>query len=121
MKKRWAFLMSGTIFFIIAFIFAVGHTITHESVHESIYTNYDIKSEINYEFFGLAGSTKADRDEFLEKCNDKCRELQVNNEIVSYNMSYLISTIFAAVGILMFYDFLKDDGTKQGDDYSCWA
>lgn len=79
--------------------------INHEETHKVIFEMFDISSNItyNYLFFGIIenGATKT-KDYY--KCEEVCKSLQAQNEIMYYNVELIYYVAFA---LMEFYLITK--------------
>lgn len=79
-------------------LFAVnfGYLLQHESAHIAIYEDYGIESKMHYTFNpGVPAYVQAtNATHYFRNCNETCRMLQTQNEIVGYNVITLVGTIF---------------------------
>ncbi len=82
----------------------------HEYIHKEIYEDYGINSTVEINYITLTGVTTTEGD--YESCNDFCYLQHNLNEIIGYNMTILIFTLWfiflAHVCFkLLFYDIKK--------------
>lgn len=68
----------------------IGFVHAHEIVHKQIYDSYDIGSRIEINYLTLSGATITSREIYDERCNDSCRLAHNINEIVGYQLLYIV-------------------------------
>lgn len=88
------------------------NTYQHEMVHQQIYEYYNITSHIHinpiWKISKYAGYTAVNDTEYYLKCNENCKMLQMQNEIVGYNINSILSSfILLAVVIIAYFHLIK--------------
>ena len=98
------------LFIILLFAFHLGNTQQHELVHQAIFESYNISSEIKIIYNPLklidsqiAGYTIAKN---VSLCNETCRMLTLQNEIVGYNILSIESLMVFIVFLLLIFYFM---------------
>ena len=104
LKAKWITLF---IMFIVAFVTAdLTHVYYHEGVHAAIYDAYNVDYTYGWRF-GWTAITFYVQTNDASNCNEICQSLQIENEIVSYNQSFIfygVWIIFTLYLIKCFFD-----------------
>ena len=106
--------------FIIFLYFGEGARIFyHENVHAAIYDQYGINYTKGWGFDGiiLYFYVKTERADYALRCDDTCAALQTENEIISYNQTYIYYALWMIAFIYLCKCFWEDAEKKHGSDY----
>lgn len=99
----------------------------HEEVHAQIYDDYGIAykkvnnlnplngNPITYLITGKAGYVQAIGNN-TDNCNEFCKLAHNNNEVVGYNVSSVIGTMFLILMFFVFYRFIMTDDFKDEEE-----
>ena len=94
------------------------HVWYHEHAHAAIYDEYGVKYTYGWKFDGLAIAFYVQtNDSSIRNCNEVCISLQMENELISYNIAY----VFYGTWILFFIYLVKcfwEDIIKQYELYN---
>lgn len=106
----WLFVSMAVFLYIIVM---VSHTIEHESAHVAIYNAYGVDSSVHYQFLSADGIFHG-RVAYTEAqdgsgCTESCHQLHEMNEIVGYNNTVLVNSLFMCLFLYFFYNELRSD------------
>jgi hypothetical protein len=82
--------------FFVFILIQVSLVYTHEKIHQTIFRSYGVESNIYYYPFSFykTGAIAQTISEPSNKCKDTCELAHNMNEIIGYNLSYLLDAIF---------------------------
>ena len=90
----------------------------HEAVHQEIFKSYGIDSEIKindpitaFRNGGIFGTTTTIN--YSGQCNETCKSLGLQNEIMGYNMEVIVIAMFSLSFVLLIIFALKDDERRD--------
>ena len=79
----------------------------HEEVHKQVFRNYGIDSVIKMNYMTLTGITYPNMTEYNKLCNESCNDLNIQNEIVGYNIIMQVLSMWLMVIILAVIIFIN--------------
>lgn len=103
-------------------LYMLGFTKQHEYVHQEIFRTYGINSTIYiepiYSFSTVQGYTLPNSEQYKNNCNESCKNLNLFNEIISYNIDTVVSSIFICVFIVILFLYFNSQSfiTTIGGD-----
>jgi hypothetical protein len=111
-RESWntiVFLLTIIISLVTFYFINLGFTVTHETIHKQIFAHFGVDSTIKYNYspFADVAGTTTPADNY-KSCNETCYLEHTLNEIVTYNINNLVSTLFLFFLLfLAYYHFIK--------------
>jgi hypothetical protein len=110
-KEKIFFKLKWSLIFIFFFSFFIisdfTHVYYHEQVHAAIFDSYNVEYTYGWEFRGaLLAFYVASND--TRNCDAMCMGLQMENEIVSYNLAYIFYSLWIIMFIYLIKCYVKD-------------
>ena len=102
-KNNIKFLCLVILGFSFYYLSSMDFIIRHEDVHKAIYDFDGIASFIEIDYLKMEGRTIT-----LEKnkCDDTCHMLQMQNEIVGYNVNSIVFNMWCIMAFIIFAYFM---------------
>jgi len=84
----------------ISVLLGAGFIYQHEQVHKAIYNNYDIESEIVFNYFSDSYTRPLGN---YSKCDSSCQLAHGINEAVGYQLQVILLALCFGFGVLIYY------------------
>ncbi|MFW6129817.1 MAG: hypothetical protein ACOC56_01460 [Atribacterota bacterium] len=114
LKSKWDYLLYIVPCVFIIFIFFVNGLFflnTHEKIHRVIFGNYGIESETNYLLMKGSAYTRPNQTQYDEKCTENCRLANDLSEVVGYNVSVIMFSMWCGLisimAFIVFFEIVK--------------
>lgn len=100
MSEYKNFIWAMIVFFLFFSVALVSSVMQHEEVHKEIFKDYGIESEVEYTLFsGIFTGSMAHTSAYFNnsQCPLTCKQAHEYNEIVGYNVSSIILSLFLCI------------------------